>query len=106
MKNAVFWNVTPCGSCKNRRPFSIVFPRSVCPLLVTANVVPISPILVTLMMQAIRFSETSVLITALQRNIPEDVIFVEMPTRKFSRRHCCNFRNYGNEYYNFGRDCM
>jgi hypothetical protein len=19
MKNAVFWNVTPCGSCKNRR---------------------------------------------------------------------------------------
>jgi hypothetical protein len=32
MKNGVFWDVTPCGSCKNR--------RSVCRLLVTASVVP------------------------------------------------------------------
>jgi hypothetical protein len=38
-KNAVFWNVTPCDSCKNRRS-----------------------------------SETSVLIRATQRNIPEDDI--------------------------------
>jgi hypothetical protein len=43
-------------------------------LLVTANVVPSSPILVTLMMKAIRSSETSVLTTPTWRNIPEDGI--------------------------------
>jgi hypothetical protein len=42
-------------------------------LLVTANI-PSSPILVTLMMEAIHSSETSVLIGATHRNIPEDSI--------------------------------
>jgi hypothetical protein len=37
MKNGVFWDVTPCGSCR---------------LLVTAGIFPSSPILVTLMMEA------------------------------------------------------
>jgi hypothetical protein len=46
-------------------------------LLVTANVVPSSPILVTLMMEAIRSFETSVLIRATRRNIPEDGILRE-----------------------------
>jgi hypothetical protein len=42
--------------------------------LQSANVVPSLPILVTLMMEAIRSSETSVLTRATQRNTPEDGI--------------------------------
>jgi hypothetical protein len=43
-------------------------------MLVTANVVPSSPILVTLIMAALSSYETSVLTRATQRNIPEDGI--------------------------------
>jgi hypothetical protein len=52
MKNGVFWDVVPCGSCKN---------RSVRRLIVTASVVLSSPILVTLMKETLSSSETSVL---------------------------------------------
>jgi hypothetical protein len=62
MKNAVFCDVTLL--------------RSVLPLLVTANVVPSSPIIVTLMMEVICFSETSVLTVATLRNIAEDGILL------------------------------
>jgi hypothetical protein len=87
MKNAVFWDVTPCGSCKNRRFGGIyrfhrqgednplasnnvrtivteagtAFLRGVFQLRVIANVVPMSSILATLKMEAIQSSEISVL---------------------------------------------
>jgi hypothetical protein len=74
MENAVSWDVTPCGSLRTdvSEEFSDSFIRvtrnidirSVRRLLVTASVVPISPILVTLMMEALSSSETSVLTRA------------------------------------------
>jgi hypothetical protein len=78
MKNVVFWDVTPCGSYRNRScgeisamgtTLALTSKRST--LLVAANVVPISPILVTPIMEAIRSSVTSVLSRATLRRILE-----------------------------------
>jgi hypothetical protein len=65
LKNGVFWDVTPCGSCKKYQAFL----RSVRRLLVTASVISSSPMLVTLMKEALSSSETSVLTRATRRPI-------------------------------------
>jgi hypothetical protein len=65
MKNAAFWDVTPRDCFKNRRfrgthCLHHHFVATCFGLLVTVNVVPSSTILVTLIMEVIRSSETLV----------------------------------------------
>jgi hypothetical protein len=59
---------------EERSPSIIRVTRIVCRLLVTANDVPSSPILVTLMREAVRSSETYVLTTDSWRHVPEDCV--------------------------------
>jgi hypothetical protein len=70
MKNGVFWNVF----------------RSVLRLLVTANVVPSSSSFVTVIVETLRSSETSVLTRNTRRNIADDGILQSQKNIKLNNQ--------------------
>jgi hypothetical protein len=75
LKNGVFWDVTPCGSCEKRSVYIIWVKRigELETLGVTGNVSS-STILVILIMEELSSSETLVLRRASRLNIREDDI--------------------------------
>jgi hypothetical protein len=70
---------------RNVSDVQLVFLHSMLWLLVTANI-PSSPIVVTLMMEAVRFSETSVFVRTARCHIPEEgILFTQYSFLLFER---------------------
>jgi hypothetical protein len=72
MKHVVFWDVTPCEYCRNRRFRGTKCLHLATQFLVNSNVVLSSLILSILKMETIPSSETSALTRATLRKISED----------------------------------
>jgi hypothetical protein len=75
-------------------------------LLVTAGVVPSSPILITLLKEALSSFETSVLTRATRRNIPEDAI-LHSHRRENLKSYLLTIINFNSLYMSFapGVEC-
>jgi hypothetical protein len=83
MKDAVFWDMTPCGSCKNRRFLGTYHLHHRLTRIGELRITAVasnrnSLILVTSMIETIRPSETSVLARTTGRHIPENCILRDL----------------------------